>query len=144
MTSKRKTDAALWFHQAGYDLKASRWNIQGGFHDTACFLAQQAGEKALKSLLYYLGARRAALFTHSLVEMVQEAGKKVDTLTGLLEDARGLDLHYNPLPLSKRSPQRIPAQVLWEGNGGEGGWSGRQNPCRCDRLLSDRKGGRYP
>ena len=37
--------------------KAVAWNIEGGFYDTACFLAQQAGEKALKSLLYASGAR---------------------------------------------------------------------------------------
>lgn len=105
MTGKRKAEATRWFRQARYDLKAARWNIQGGFHDTACFLAQQAGEKALKSLLYYLGARRAALFTHSLVEMIQEGGKKVDTLLGLLEDARELDLHYIP----SRYPNGLPS-----------------------------------
>ena len=66
MTSKRKVEATRWWQQAVYDLQAMRWNIQGGFYSTACFLAQQAGEKALKSLLYSLGARRTALLTHSL------------------------------------------------------------------------------
>jgi HEPN domain-containing protein len=71
----RRAEATRWFRQA--DLKAARWNREGGFHDTACFLAQQAAEKALKSLLYYLGARRTALLTHSLVEMTQElAGRR--------------------------------------------------------------------
>ncbi len=73
MTGKRKGEAARWYRQAAYDIKAARWNIKGGFHDTACFLAQQAGEKALKYLLYYLGARKQALFTHSLVVMIHEA-----------------------------------------------------------------------
>ncbi len=68
----RKAEAARWFHQASADLRAARWNRDGGFHDTASFLAQQAAEKAMKSLLYYLGARRTALLTHSLVEMMQE------------------------------------------------------------------------
>ena len=57
MPTKRKAEARRWLQQALYDLKAARWNIQGGFHDTACFLAQQAGEKALKSLLYYVGSK---------------------------------------------------------------------------------------
>jgi HEPN domain-containing protein len=48
MISKRTSEAKRWYRQAAYDLKAARWNIEGGFHDTACFLAQQAGEKALK------------------------------------------------------------------------------------------------
>ncbi len=51
MAGKRKAEAKRWFQQASYDLKATSWNIQGGFHDTACFLAQQAGEKSMKSIL---------------------------------------------------------------------------------------------
>jgi HEPN domain-containing protein len=47
MTGKRKSEARRWFQQAFYDLEAARWNMQGGFYDTACFLAQQAGERAL-------------------------------------------------------------------------------------------------
>jgi hypothetical protein len=31
MTGKRKTEARRWFQQAYYDLKATRWNIEGGF-----------------------------------------------------------------------------------------------------------------
>jgi HEPN domain-containing protein len=105
MTTKRKVEAHRWFQQAFYDLKATRWNIRGGFYDTACFLAQQAGEKALKSLLYYQGARRAALLTHSLVEMVREAGKKTNPVKDLLDQARELDLHYIP----SRYPNGIPS-----------------------------------
>ncbi len=105
MITKRKVEAHRWFQQAFYDLKATRWNIRGGFYDTACFLAQQAGEKALKSLLYYQGARRAALLTHSLVEMVREAGKKANPVRDLLDQARELDLHYIP----SRYPNGIPS-----------------------------------
>ncbi len=105
MISKRKNEAQRWFHQAYFDLRACRWNIEGGFHDTACFLAQQAGEKALKSLLYYLGSRRKALLTHSLVEMVKEAGSKLEKIKDLLNEARQLDLHYIP----SRYPNGIPS-----------------------------------
>lgn len=105
MISKRKSEAQRWFHQAYFDLRACRWNIEGGFHDTACFLAQQAGEKALKSLLYYLGSRRKALLTHSLIEMVKEAGKKIEKIKNLLNEAKLLDLHYIP----SRYPNGIPS-----------------------------------
>ena len=105
MTGKRKTDARRWFHQAFYDLKATRWNIKGGFYDTACFLAQQRGEKSLKSLLYYRGDRRSALLTHSLVEMIRTGGAKVIELNNLLDEARELDLHYIP----SRYPNGIPS-----------------------------------
>jgi len=58
------------------------------------FLAQQAGEKALKSILYYLGARRVVLLTPSVVEMVQEAHKKEKRFEELIDDTRELYLHY--------------------------------------------------
>jgi HEPN domain-containing protein len=105
MTTKHKIEAHRWFQQASYDLKATRWNIEGRFYNTACFLAQQAGEKALKSLLYSQGARRAALMTHSLVEMIREAGKKAPQMKELLDQARELDLHYIP----SRYPNGIPS-----------------------------------
>jgi len=105
MTGKRKSEADRWFKQAYFDLRATRWNIQGRFYDTACFLAQQTGEKALKSFLYYNGARRTALLTHSLVEMVREAQKYLPELIGLLDQARELDIHYIP----SRYPNGIPS-----------------------------------
>jgi HEPN domain-containing protein len=105
MTSKRQIEARRWFQQAFYDLKATRWNIEGGFYDTACFLAQQAAEKALEAFLYFQGARRTALLTHSIVEMVQVGGKKAKGITDLLDQARELDLHYIP----SRYPNGIPS-----------------------------------
>ncbi|MBT9169721.1 MAG: hypothetical protein DDT18_00056 [Actinobacteria bacterium] len=42
MAGKRKAEAERWFKQAGYDLKAARWNIEGRFHDTACSMAHPA------------------------------------------------------------------------------------------------------
>ncbi len=105
MAGKAQAEARRWYQQATFDLMAAAWNIQGGFHDTACFLAHQAGEKALKSLLYYQGARREALLSHSLMEMVQEATKALETVSTLREPARDLDLHYIP----SRYPNGLPA-----------------------------------
>lgn len=110
MASQRKFEARRWFQQAVYDLKAARWNIEGGFFDTACFLGQQSGEKALKSLLYYLGSRRTALLTHSLVEMIQEIGKQSPRLPELIEKARTLDLHYIPSRYPNGLPSGYPHQ----------------------------------
>jgi HEPN domain-containing protein len=110
MPGKRETEARRWYQQATYDLQAARWNIEGGFHATACFLAQQAGEKALKSLLYYLGARRVVLLTHSLVQMVQEAGKRLKPVLSVLDQARELDLHYIPSRYPNGLPSGYPHQ----------------------------------
>ncbi|HEY3131874.1 MAG TPA: HEPN domain-containing protein [Acidobacteriota bacterium] len=110
MGGQREAETTRWFQQALYDLKAAEWNIQGGFHDTACFLAQQAAEKALKSFLYYTGARRTALLTHSLVTMVGAAKEKLKSLAELLDEARELDLHYVPSRYPNGLPSGYPHQ----------------------------------
>jgi HEPN domain-containing protein len=104
MTGKRVQEARRWFQQAFYDLEAARWNLKGGFNNTVCFLAQQSGEKALKSLLYYIGSRRHALLTHSLVDMIQEAERKAPGFKDLMDKGRELDLHYIP----SRYPNGLP------------------------------------
>lgn len=104
MSGKRRNEARRWFQQSLHDLDALRWSIQGGFYELACFLAQQAGGKALKALLYYLGAKRRALLTHSLWEMVREASRIVPEFTDLAKPARELDLHYIP----SRYPNGLP------------------------------------
>jgi len=107
---KRKAEARRWFQQAFYDLKAARWNAEGGFYNTACFVAQQSGAKALKSLLYYAGSRKQALMTHSLVDMVQQGPQDADGLLMLIEDARALDLHYIPSRYPNGLPSGYPHQ----------------------------------
>lgn len=39
-----------WMAQADRDLDQAKWSAQGGFYEWACFVAQQASEKAVKSL----------------------------------------------------------------------------------------------
>ena len=101
----RKEEARRWFLQARHDLRAARWNLEGGFFDTACFLCQQAAEKALKSLLYSLGKRRRAFLTHSVVEMVRAVGKDIPPIGELESAALELDLHYVP----SRYPNGLPS-----------------------------------
>jgi HEPN domain-containing protein len=53
-------EAIRWYRQAADDRKFAEWILQEGrFFDKGCFIAQQAGEKALKSCLYAAGSRRA-------------------------------------------------------------------------------------
>lgn len=104
MAENRKAETRRWFQESYYDLQAVRWNIQGKFYNTACFLAQQSGEKALKSLLYYFGARKKAIHTHSLFEMTQTLVKEIPSLEILIKEAKELDLHYVP----SRYPNGLP------------------------------------
>ncbi len=48
--------------------------------------------------------------THSLVELLQEAGEKVGALADLLNEARKLDLHYIPSRYPNGLPSSYPHQ----------------------------------
>ncbi|MHB8763439.1 MAG: HEPN domain-containing protein, partial [Deferrisomatales bacterium] len=53
-----------WMRQAGNDLEWAAHSLAGGFFAQTCFIAQQAGEKALKALAYARGYDTVK--THSL------------------------------------------------------------------------------
>jgi len=50
------TEAARWLEQARRDLDDAEFAASGSRWNLACFLAQQAAEKALKAYLYACGA----------------------------------------------------------------------------------------
>lgn len=108
MAGKNLIEAQRWHQQAHYDLAAARWNFQGAFYNTSCFLAQQAAEKALKSLLYYFGARRQALMTHSVVTMIKRLQREMPELAETLAMGRLLDLHYIPARYPNGLPDGVP------------------------------------
>ncbi len=44
-----------WMRQAEKDLENARWEKEGGYFEWACFVAQQAAEKAIKDVYQKLG-----------------------------------------------------------------------------------------
>ncbi len=48
--TKLRPETEGWWRQAETDLRASEWNLEGGFPYMATWCAQQAAEKALKAL----------------------------------------------------------------------------------------------
>ena len=46
-------EAARWLRQALQDLNDADFAREGGRHNLACFLGQQAAEKAVKAYLYH-------------------------------------------------------------------------------------------
>ena len=55
-----------WLDQARRDLELAQHAELGGFHEWACFAAQQAAEKGLKALIASLGGEARG---HSIVAM---------------------------------------------------------------------------
>ena len=110
------------------DLRAARWNTDGGFFSTVCFRAQQAAEKVLKSLLYYHRTRREALLTRSTVEMLRMLTDTTPGMSAVLEDGRLLDLHHVP----SRYPNGLPSGYPHEFYGSE---TASQAMAAAERIL---------
>lgn len=96
-------EAKRWYLQAEDDFNFVQWVLKEGvFFDKGCFVAQQAGEKALKSCLYCTGKRR--VFGHSLLEMISELigiDKEFEKLEG---QSKRLDRFY----ITTRYPNGLP------------------------------------
>ncbi len=75
--------------QAERDLEVARASAREGYHEWACFAAQQAAEKALKAAnLSHLRESR----THLLTELLEDLGVKVPEM--VIDQARVLDTYY--------------------------------------------------
>ncbi len=95
-------EAERWLSQAERDLAMARISAREGFHEWACFDAQQSGEKALKAILLIQG--KTGVTSHSLLELLREIQKDRADLQGLEEAAKELDRHY----IATRYPDSLP------------------------------------
>jgi HEPN domain-containing protein len=77
--------------QANRDLDFARTAARDGFHEWACFVAQQAAEKGLKAALY---SQLRESRTHVLKDLVRDVDKDVPGT--VLKCARVLDNYYIP------------------------------------------------
>ncbi len=87
-----RAEAERWLGQAEYDLGFARYAFDGRHYNQACFIAQQAAEKGVKSIAYGLGERRVR--SHSLVEMIDRYAERAPELRELRDSGRSLDVHY--------------------------------------------------
>ncbi len=94
-----------WFKQAERDLLQAEDSRQGGWHEWACFIAQQAAEKAVKALHLRLGQEA---WGHVVARLLGELPLSVPD--SLIEKARVLDTFYIP----PRYPNSHPAGAPFE------------------------------
>jgi len=97
-------DARRWLEQAQWDLKAAGDSAAAGNYEWACFQAQQAAEKALKSFL--LAAGRSRIVSHSVRVLLTEC-EQVEPRFSDLRIAVELDRYYVPT----RYPNGLPGDV---------------------------------
>jgi Uncharacterized conserved protein related to C-terminal domain of eukaryotic chaperone, SACSIN len=82
-----------WLDQAWRDWEHTRHDAAEGYHEWACFSAQQAAEKALKALYQYLGGEA---WGHSIKRLLEELPPEMGVSPELIDCARILDRFYIP------------------------------------------------
>lgn len=98
-----------WLRQAQEDLRwARRLQEEGAFY-LACFLAQQAAEKALKAFLYAQGEE--VVLGHSVRRLAEEASARHPDFADSAARWGILDTYYIPTRYPNSLPNGIPAEV---------------------------------
>jgi HEPN domain-containing protein len=104
-----KKESLRWFLQSEDDFSFVEWvKKEGVFFDKGCFIAQQAGEKALKACLFARGERR--VIGHSLFEMVARLSEVEPQFEFIIDEARRLDRFYIPTRYPNGLPGGSPFQ----------------------------------
>jgi len=109
--SKDRYHADRWLKTATEDLKAAELLRDGGMYAQACFLAQQSGEKAIKSLWYLTDVDPP--WGHSIQRLIIEFPRKaeIDGVGTWIERAALLDKFYIPTRYPNGLPDLTPGQV---------------------------------
>lgn len=102
-------EARRWLEQARRDLDDARFCATGGRYSLACFVAQQAAEKALKAFLFWNGEDP---WGHSVADLCREAGRHDAELATLLPRVAPLDKFYIPTRYPNGLPGGIPADAF--------------------------------
>jgi len=94
-----------WFRQAELDLEAARDNQRTGHFEWACFLAQQAAEKAAKALHEAAGTEAWGNSAAALLAGLEGVPPE------LVDLGRALDKHYIPTRYPNTHPQGAPGDL---------------------------------
>jgi HEPN domain-containing protein len=104
--SRNLTEAQRWLKQALHDRDAATLNRDHGFHEHACFLAQQGAEKALKAFLYDRG--QGPVLGHSTFALAHESAVLEQAFSSLADSCRRLDQLYIPTRYPNGLPDNVP------------------------------------
>jgi len=96
--------------QARADIDAAVHLVAGRHFNVACFLAQQAAEKALKGYLFYRGA--AEVWGHSAAELCETCAEIEPAFGELVGPVSLLDKYYIPTRYPNGLPGGIPKDAF--------------------------------
>ena len=89
-------------YEAEGDLIHAEKDLENGFHNWACFSAQQATEKAIKAVFQKMNL---VVWGHSIADLLSELSEKVEVPKKLVEYAYELDRVY----ITARYPDALPS-----------------------------------
>lgn len=112
MKREYRHEAGRWFHQAQRDLDDANFAREGKRYNLACFLSQQAAEKALKAFLYFQGVEQ--VWGHSVIELCNDASDFAPDFIALKPFGASLDKYYIPTRYPDGLPGGIPADAYLE------------------------------
>ena len=100
-----------WLNQAKRDFDQAQDSKASERHEWACFAAQQAAEKAVKSLHLYLGQEA---WGHVIAKLLRELPDSVIIPEGIIDKARVLDNAYIPPRYPDSYPEGAPYEHFGE------------------------------
>ncbi len=112
MRDNNYNESSRWLKQAVNDLEVAKWNGKGKFWANACFMSQQASEKALKAYCYSRGERN--IISHSLLSLKQRCKKYSREFEKISPACRKLDKYYIISRYPNGLPDLIPADYFEE------------------------------
>lgn len=100
-----------WYNQAERDLKSACAQMKSGFFEWACFIAQQAAEKAVKAVCQKLSAET---WGHSVNDLLTAVKEKIKVEENLFDSAKGLDKFYIPARYPNGWSSGFPGEYITE------------------------------
>ncbi len=124
-----------WLNQAQRDLESAEWAKQGAFYEWACFMSQQAAEKALKAVLE---GRGMEAWGHSVEGLLKVLAKEVpaDEYRALRRCAKRLDEFYVPIRYPNGWQEGSPHEHYTEEDADEALACARKILRFCTNLLA--------
>ena len=112
MSSEGKAEGDRWLRQADRDLEDAGFLREAKRYNTACFMGQQAGEKAVKGYLYSQGAED--VWSHSLADLCEDAKIINQMFEAIRSTASLLDKYHDLTRYPHFLPGGIPAEAYDE------------------------------
>lgn len=122
-----------WIEQAHRDMDAATATVQGGYFEWACFISQQAAEKAVKAVLQRMGAEA---WGHSVTQLLRAVAEQTDVPRDVSAAAAVLDRFYVPARYPNGYAAGKPGDYITQDDANDATSSAEAIIRFCDGLLA--------